>query len=210
MAKNNFYVVWKGRECGVFDSWAKCKAQVDGFEGAKYKGFPTQTAAQDAFLGKFEDFVEHKPKSVSTAKNQFAPAQKIEIPSIAVDAACSGNPGDMEYRGVWTRTGEEIFRSKVYHQGTNNIGEFLAIVHALALLKNNKSELPIYSDSVNAQIWVKNKKCKTKLIENEQNSEIFDLINRAEFWLEQNTFSNKIHKWDTQNWGEIPADFGRK
>ncbi|MDR1544991.1 MAG: ribonuclease H family protein [Prevotellaceae bacterium] len=207
MSKNNFYVVWNGRERGVFDAWAKCRASVEGFEGAKYKGFATQTEAQNAFLGEYYDFVERKPKA---PKNILPITQKPIIPSLAVDAACSGNPGDMEYRGVLTRTSEEVFRSKVYRQGTNNIGEFLAIIHGLALLKKNNSTLPVYSDSLNAQLWVRNKKCKTKLVKNEQNSEIFDLISRAEFWLENNTFQNPIYKWDTEHWGEIPADFGRK
>ncbi|MDR2684121.1 MAG: ribonuclease H family protein [Prevotellaceae bacterium] len=212
MAKNNFYVVWRGRNQGVFDNWAQCKASVEGFEDAKYKGFATQSEAQNAFLGEYEDFVLKRklPKSFFAEDNNTKTTQIIEIPSIAVDAACSGNPGDMEYRGVWTRTGEEIFRSKVYRHGTNNIGEFLAIIHALALLKKNNSNLPIYSDSINAQMWVKNRKCKTKLVENTQNSEIFELIRRAEIWLEQNSFLNKIYKWDTQRWGEIPADYGRK
>ena len=132
------------------------------------------------------------------------------VDSIAVDAACSGNPGDMEYRGVYVPTRQEIFRIGPFPEGTNNIGEFLAIVHGLALLKKKNSSLPIYSDSANALLWVKNKKCKTKLQRNERNSPIFDLIERAEKWLETNTYTTPLLKWETRKWGEIPADFGRK
>lgn len=130
--------------------------------------------------------------------------------SIAVDAACSGNPGKMEYRGVYLRTGKEIFHfGPVW--GTNNIGEFLAIVHGLALLKQKGlHDMPIYSDSVNAQIWVRKKKCKTTLERNEKTEELFKLIERAEAWLHNNTWRNQIIKWPTDEWGEIPADFGRK
>lgn len=130
--------------------------------------------------------------------------------AIAVDAACSGNPGKMEYRGVYLRTGKEIFHfGPVY--GTNNIGEFLAIVHGLALLKQKGlNDMPIYSDSVNAQLWVRKKQCKTTLARNEKTEELYKMIERAEAWLHNNTWQNQIIKWPTELWGEIPADFGRK
>ena len=130
--------------------------------------------------------------------------------SIAVDAACSGNPGKMEYRGIYLRTGKEIFHfGPVW--GTNNIGEFLAIVHGLALLKQKGLDtMPIYSDSVNAQLWVKRKQCKTTLERSQKSEELYRLIERAENWLKKNTYRNPILKWPTEEWGEIPADFGRK
>ena len=199
--KNKFYTVWKGRKIGVFNSWEECKEQIFGFDGAQYKGFQTEIEAKNALQKSYWSFIEKKTLQINS---------NVETPSFAVDAACSGNPGNMEYRGVRTETGKEIFRSKVFKNGTNNIGEFLAIVHCLALLKQKNSDLPIYSDSVNAQIWVKNGKCKTKLEKNEENEEIFDLIQRAEYWLKENSYTNKILKWNTEKWGEIPADFGRK
>ncbi|MCQ2221475.1 MAG: ribonuclease H, partial [Prevotella sp.] len=132
------------------------------------------------------------------------------LSAIAVDAACSGNPGAMEYRGVYLQTGKEIFHYGPVH-GTNNIGEFLAIVHGLALLKQkNLPLMPIYSDSVNAQLWVSRRKCKTTLERNEKTEELYQMIERAEKWLRTNTYSNPIIKWETDKWGEIPADFGRK
>jgi ribonuclease HI len=126
-----------------------------------------------------------------------------------VDAACSGNPGQMEYRGVYLATGEEIFHFGPI-LGTNNIGEFLAIVHALALLKKQQSNIPIYSDSRNALLWIKQKKCKTKLERMADTAEVFEMIERAEKWLQSNSYNNTLIKWETSQWGEIPADFGRK
>lgn len=130
--------------------------------------------------------------------------------SIAVDAACSGNPGPMEYRGVYVRTGQQLFKVGPMEGGTNNIGEFLAIVHGLAMQEKQGTRLPLYSDSVNAQKWIRTGICKTTLEENEQNAPIFDLIRRAESWLRTHTFRVPIYKWETKLWGEIPADFGRK
>jgi len=130
--------------------------------------------------------------------------------SISVDAACSGNPGMLEYRGVYTKTGKEIFHQGPFRNGTNNIGEFLAIVHALALLKQKNSQLPLYSDSRTALKWVQQKKAKTKLEKNEENEYLFELIARAENWLQNNEYSTPLLKWETEAWGEIPADFGRK
>ena len=127
----------------------------------------------------------------------------------AVDAACSGNPGQMEYRGVDLRTGQELFRIGPM-LGTNNIGEFLAIVHALALQAKQGICLPIYSDSRNALAWIKGRHCKTKLSRSAASACAFALIDRAEAWLATHHFTNPLYKWETSQWGEIPADFGRK
>jgi len=128
----------------------------------------------------------------------------------AVDAACSGNPGPMEYQAIDLQTGQRIFHFGPIH-GTNNIGEFLAIVHALALMeKGGINDKVIYSDSYNAILWVKNKRCKTKLPHTEETAKLFDIITRAEFWLRTHNITIPIIKWETQKWGEVPADFGRK
>ena len=82
--------------------------------------------------------------------------------ALCVDAACSGNPGPMEYRGVHIPSGKEVFRFGPI-QGTNNIGEFLAIVLALALMQQKNISMPIYSDSRNALLWIKQKMSKDLL-----------------------------------------------
>lgn len=211
MAKNKFYVVWKGLNPGIYDNWAECKAQVEGQEGAKYKSFESREAAAEAFDKGYAHYL--KAASSSKAAARLAPEAPVGRPineSLAVDAACSGNPGDMEYRGVYTATGQEIFHIGPLKKGTNNVGEFLALVHGLALLKQKESSLPIYSDSRNAILWVKKKKCKTLLERIPENEVIFNLIERAEKWLNENTYTTPIYKWETSEWGEIPADFGRK
>jgi ribonuclease HI len=129
--------------------------------------------------------------------------------ALCVDAACSCNPGPMEYRGVHIPSGKEVFRFGPI-QGTNNIGEFLAIVHALALMQQKNISMPIYSDSVSGMAWVRNRKAKTTLSRTAQTEQALDLVARAENWLRTNQVQVPILKWDTENWGEIPADFGRK
>lgn len=132
------------------------------------------------------------------------------LDSICVDASTIENPGITEYRGVDTRTGKVLFQHK-YDEATNNIGEFLAIVHALALYKKQRKELKIiYSDSANAISWVKQKKCKTNYNKTENNAKLFDDIQRAVAWLKNNSYDTKILKWNTGAWGQIPADYGRK
>ena len=128
----------------------------------------------------------------------------------AVDAACSGNPGPMEYRAIDLQTGSQVFHFGPLH-GTNNIGEFIAIVHALALMvKLGIRDTVIYSDSYNAILWVNKKQCKTKLERNEQTEKLFEIIARAETWLRTHAIKPPIIKWETAKWGEVPADFGRK
>ena len=206
--KQKYYVVWKGTIPGVYDTWTECKLQIQGYEGAMYKSFDSHDAAVAALRDTPWKHIGKEAKSVQpTVQNGKMP---YITESLAVDAACSGNPGDMEYRGVYVKTGQELFRIGPMPQGTNNIGEFLALVHGLAYFKKNGCRMPVYTDSHNAMLWVQQKKCKTKLARTTVNEPIFNLIERAEKWLRENSYSTQILKWHTSQWGEIPADFGRK
>ncbi len=207
--KPKYYVVWQGREPGIYLTWDECKAQVHGAEGARYKSFPTMEEAEKAFA-EGAPAIERKAKNPALRTQNSDFKNEIIQDAYAVDAACSGNPGMMEYRGVDVKSGIQLF-----HFGpivaTNNIGEFLAIVHALALQKQQGTAYPIYSDSRNALLWIKARQCRTKLELNDKTAKAHELIARAEKWLNNNDYSEfKILKWNTDRWGEIPADFGRK
>lgn len=207
MPKQKYYVVWKGRKTGIFTTWAECEKQVKGFVGAQFKAFGSESEAEAAYLANYDDY---KGKASTSGKWREASVQPL-LPSICVDAACSGSPGKLEYRGVNTETGEEIFHVGPYTDGTNNVGEFLAIVHALTWQAKHNTHLPIYSDSQNAISWVHQGECKTKLKHSPKNAILFAIIHSAENWLAENELpEGKILKWDTELWGENPADFGRK
>ena len=206
--KQKYYVVWHGHHPGIYTSWEQCQAQVKNFPNAIYKSFDTRKEAEDSFHGGPEKKIR---KSTSITKVSETLKDGIVQNSISVDAACSGNPGLMEYRGVWTSDKAEIFHFGPVREGTNNIGEFLGIVHALALLdKKGDATTPVYSDSKTAISWVKRKKANTKLKLTTHNKSLFEMIHRAEKWLKDHTWTNPLLKWDTTNWGENPADFGRK
>ncbi len=210
MAKK-YYVIWKGRRTGVFTSWNVCKKHIEGFEGAQYKSFVNKEEAEKASHESFEKYKGKDTKTVKLTEEELKKYGKPILKSISVDAACGGNPGKMEYRGVVTETKKQLFIQGAFENGTNNIGEFLALVHALAYLKKKKREdVPIYSDSKIAMSWVNQKVCKTKIKFDGSNLDIKNLIQRAEEWLKNNTYKNPILKWETKAWGEIPADFGRK
>ncbi|MEG1546784.1 MAG: ribonuclease H family protein [Bacteroidaceae bacterium] len=205
MAKQKLYVVWEGVTPGIYTSWTDCQLQIKGYEGAKYKSFDSREEAERAYQSNPYKYIGLKKQGTIVVSSD----PKIEKNSLAVDAACSGNPGPMEYRGVYIQTGQEIFRFGPT-LGTNNIGEFLAIVHGLALIQQKKLKMPIYTDSRTAISWVKNKKCKTLLTRNKNTEQLFLYIERAEKWLRENRYTTPIIKWETKEWGEIPADFGRK
>ena len=209
--KTKFYTVWKGRQTGVFNTWKEAEEQVNGFETAQYKSFDSLKEAEDAFKGNYWQSVQ-KPQGTTQGKQTKSSALvgKYNVESISVDAACAGNPGKLEYQGVETGTKRVLFSMGPFPQGTVNIGEFLAIVHGLAFLKKHNSALPIYSDSKTAISWVKNKAIKTNLERNKKTEELFILAERAVQWLKENPYSNKILKWETEFWGENPADYGRK
>ena len=212
--KNNYYVVWQGRCSGIYASWAECEKQVKGV-AAKYKGFATRAEAEKALSDGFDMYIapagrstqEKTAKAIQSRAN--APTKPI-YPSLSVDAACSGNPGVMEFRGVIADTGTEVFHRGPYKGGTNNIGEFLGIVLGLAYLKQNNLPWVLYSDSRTALSWLKKGHANSKLQPNAQNAVLFEMIEKAEQWLANNTYTTHIYKWDTEHWGKIPADFGRK
>ena len=219
--KPKFYVVWQGNTPGIYTSWAECEKQIKGVAGARYKSYETLSLAEQAFrLGpemaasvptssKAEQSVLSIDADGMTVIKPDAQGPTPVLDAIAVDAACSGNPGVMEYQGVYVATRTQLFHFKA-PKGTNNIGEFLAIVHGLAYLKKNNLKQILYSDSVNAINWVRSKQCRTKLPLTPETAPLYDVIHRAEAWLHNNSYATEIRKWDTDRWGEIPADFGRK
>ena len=241
--KRKFYVVWEGRQPGIYDTWEDCHEQIDQFPGARYKSFPSQEAAVEAFRGDggeeelllsrialhnveaaalpLEFAREPEPEPVAPAapaparptanRVDYSLIPEINLSAIAVDGACSGNPGLMEYRGVLVAPGEEMFHVGPLADGTNNVAEYLALIHALALLfRRNDSVTPVYTDSATAVAWVRNRGCRTQLQPTETNRRIFEMIARANVWIRSHTPRNPILRWNTPLWGEIPADFDRK
>ena len=208
---NKYYVVWKGHNPGVYTSWNECKKQVQGVVGAQYKAFANKQEAEDAAKSFYENYIGiDTKKGASLSGLELEAIGKPIIPSLSVDAACAGNPGILEYRGVITATKKQVFARGPYPEGTVNIGEFLAIVLGLAYLKQNKLKIPIYSDSNTAISWVSKRRVNTKLRRTAKNKVLFDAIEKAIEWLKTNEWNNPILKWRTDAWGEIPADYGRK
>ena len=210
MAKKKYYVVWDGRETGVYNSWESCKKQVLGYPGAVYKSFDSEELANEAFYDDSKKHVGKNKKKPQLTEQQKKKYGEPILESISVDGASSSRGGMSEYRGVFTNNGKEIFRRGPFPDGTNNLMEFLALVHALSLCKRDNVTLPIYSDSRTAILWVNKKEIKTTKKRTKNNEELFDLIDRALIWLKENDYQNKILKWETKVWGEIPADFNRK
>ncbi len=208
--KQKFYVVWQGRKTGIFSNWKECEAQIKGVEGSQYKSFDSLEEAEQAINRNYWEFVKKDGRSQPIVKKAPPSIGKPIENSVVVDAAWNTATGDMEYQGIYLPTRQKLFLQGPYADATNNIGEFLAIVHALAYLKKNNSEIPVYSDSKTAIGWVKKKHANTKLQLTPRNKNVFELLQRAEKWLAENTYKNPILKWETEYWGENPADFGRK
>lgn len=214
MSSKKYYVVWAGRDSGVFDSWEECRLQVENFPNAKYKSFSSQEEAIAAYRG---ETLKEDLQLISTIASHTTPTinytafPEINMNGIAVDASCPGNPGPVEYRGVSLSDAKELFRVGPLANGSNNLGEFLAIVHALALLeKHGRSGVTVYTDSKTALAWLRNKKVRTTIVPTPENLPLRQLIDRALTWLSTHSINNPVVKWDTEKWGEIPADFGRK
>lgn len=229
MAKKKYYVVWNGRQPGIYSTWTECEKQVKGFSGATFQSFTSETDAKAAYDNPPSTFsveqTKQKNKKCNTSHTSsllpdnppdYRHDSVLQLPlevtanAWAVDAACSGNPGSMEYRGIDLATGATVFHYGPIC-GTNNIGEFLAIVHALALMKQQGINKTIYSDSNIAILWINKGTCRTNLHRDTKTESLYKLIVRAETWLKSNKWNDiPLLKWQTKEWGEIPADFGRK
>lgn len=229
-----FYVVWEGRHPGVYNTWEDCLEQVKNYPNARYKSFTSPAAATEAFRrgeaeqdaadlslllnGAIENRQRHDGGGVQAgsaaaftgATQDYMQNPEVDLSAWAVDAACAGNPGPVEYRGVELMSGKELFRIGPIEGGTNNLGEFLAIVHALALQEKMGEYHPIYSDSVSGMAWVRNRRIKTTIAQTPDNARLFEMLRRAMHWLNTHSYKSAVMKWDTPRWGEIPADFGRK
>lgn len=217
---NRYYVVWVGRQPGVYDTLEDAMEQVDDYPGATFKSFSSAQAAANAYRNGVarEDKQDlsnlllgsQRTNMPSAGKPDYFSFPEIDLKGWAVDASCQGNPGTMEYRGVDLMSGKELFRVGPFRKSTNNIGEFLAIVHALALMESIGEQHTIYTDSVTGMAWVRNRKVKTQLKREPVNEKSFQMMERALSWLNTHTYSSRILKWQTEVWGEVPADFGRK
>jgi len=167
MAKK-FYVVWQGRETGIFTDWNTCKKQVDKFAGAKYKSFPTLKEAEAAFSGKSNSSVEQLPEKVKSDKKlsgqKKSRSQTIltytaddiaGMPfdtKIFTDGGCEPNPGK-------AGSGLAVYRKDIIDElwyglynpnGTNNTAELNALNQALIMAKNeiiNGRSVAIFCDS---------------------------------------------------------------
>ncbi|MDB5053171.1 MAG: ribonuclease [Bacilli bacterium] len=212
IAKQKYYVVWVGKKPGIYTNWTECQAQVNQFFGAKFKSYESEKEAEAAYkAGPSKHWGQgSKPKDTTSKPKENDAIGEIELDSISVDVGCSGNPGIVEYKGVDTRTSEVIFSAGPISKGTNNLGEFLAIVHALAYLEKSGSKQTVYSDSRTAMKWVKQKEVASTLARDETTKEIWQLVDRAVNWLKSHRYENKVLKWETKVWGEIKADYGRK
>jgi ribonuclease HI len=208
--KQKFYVVWKGHKPGVYTNWNECHEQLKGFSSPVFKAFMRADVAQKALHEDPEKYLHQDYEEPLLMNFSKKTADRPQVDALTVDAACSGNPGKMEYRGVDLLSGKEVFRMGPFAMGTNNIGEFLALVHGLAWMQQNQDYRPIYTDSETALSWIRKKQARTLLENNAETEKLYELIHRAESWLKNHNWGNEIRKWDTQNWGEIPADFGRK
>lgn len=218
-AGKKYYVVFAGRNPGVYDDWNDAREQIEGFDGARYKGYGSAAEAAQAYrkasgkndgdLGRFLAGASRRALPKPGQPDYFTNPE-VDLDAWAVDASCLGNPGRMEYQGVELMTGRTLFRIGPFDDATNNIGEFLAIVHAMALMAKEGKYHNIYSDSVSGMAWARTRKVKTQLKPTPRNAKVFELMARAVTWLNTHQFPTKVMKWQTEKWGEIPADFGRK
>ena len=125
MAKKRFYVVWDGVNPGVYADWKSCEAQIKGYAAAKYKAFDTEAEAHKAYASNCWNYIGENATATTktTIRWQDLPKEKQPlVPSLSVDAACSGNPGIMEYRGPHRCSS----RQKGIHLSFGSLG-FLAV-----------------------------------------------------------------------------------
>jgi ribonuclease HI len=154
-----FYVVWEGREKGIFTDWDTCKKHIDKFAGAKYKSFKSRADAESAFQGGAQTALK-KPKPAPrkyTGKGlkTYSAEEIADLPAqtkIFTDGGCEPNPGQAAsgvavYRGGLV---SELWYGLYNPQGTNNTAELNALHQALLMAENEVAKqepVAIFCDS---------------------------------------------------------------
>ncbi|WJM54471.1 ribonuclease H family protein [Pseudomonas asiatica] len=144
-ASRKWYVVWAGRCPGIYQNWASCQSQTDGFPGARFKSFTSQAEAEAAFGANSAASTSARQattratttpiKSVLTTQSKLQ-IRKVEADvKIFVDGACNPNPGEagsgaaVYEHGVLT----SLWYGRYQPQGTNNTAELAALHYGLVL-----------------------------------------------------------------------------
>jgi ribonuclease HI len=190
--KKKFYTVWVGRNPGVYNTWDECKEQIHGFQNAVYKSFSTLEQAEEALKNDNKNFIGIDIFESSLSLIELETIGNPLLDSICVDGAWNTQTHEIEYQGIYLKTSEKVFHFGPVSKGTNNIAEFLGLVHALAYCKNHLLDVVIYSDSQTAISWVKKKKAATKIEIDEYSRHVLSLVQRAEEWLKANDYKSKI------------------
>lgn len=159
MAKQKFYVVWKGRKPGIYTRWDQCKAMVDGFAGAKYKSFASMAEAEAAFGSSVAPaFKSSKPASQTKKShgNKSLSQEAIDVMpeqvKIFTDGACEPNPGEAG-TGLAVYVDNkisELWFGLYQPMGTNNTAELQGLQQALEMAKAKIAQglsVAIYCDS---------------------------------------------------------------
>lgn len=138
-----FYVVWKGRETGIFTDWATCKKQIERFSGARYKSFPSRSEAEAAFSGSAGGASSSgKPGSAkrggAASPKTYSAAEVDALDAttkIFTDGGCEPNPGNAGSGIAVYRKGElsELWYGLYNPNGTNNTAELNALHQAMML-----------------------------------------------------------------------------
>ena len=154
-----FYVVWSGRQTGVFTDWATTQRAVIGYAGARFKSFPTRAEAEEAFAGGSASVpIKSASKPPASARNSDRRAahnaHQFDV-SIYCDGACEPNPGNAGSGIVVYRAGklEELWYGLYHPRGTNNTAELNALYHALRMAEaeiKTGNSVEVCSDSAYA------------------------------------------------------------
>lgn len=135
MAGKKFYVVWTGRQQGIFSDWPAARASVERFAGARYKSFPTYAEAERAFKGG-KPAASRAGSRAKTAPVREAPALDAQYDlQIYCDGACEPNPGHAGSGIAVYRHGKvsELWYGLHNPHGTNNTAELNALHYALRM-----------------------------------------------------------------------------
>lgn len=205
MHPQKYYTVWAGRRTGVFSSWKQCQRQILGFKGARFKSFQTLPEAKAALNRRYQDRrnTERTPIQTLFQTDDTRPMSN----SITVSGTCNIATGEVEIQAVHSGSKHPVFWKGPYHDGTEYMAEFVAIVQTLKYLKVRKLSIPIYSESSTAIKRITNRNATTKLPRRASNRELYDLFDRCLAWLNDNAYYNRILMWNTAEWGISPAGF---
>jgi len=198
----SYYVVWQGHAPGIYQKWPDCRKQIENYPEPRYKKFESLDEANHAY----RKGIEHYRKRKSGPQKMSRRAPKFRRDSLLVHTKVQGE--SMQINATYLKNNQKIFFVD-FQRGNPEIGQFLATVKALKLLRKRSPTMPVYVPSLKVLNAINHKflydpYLGQRHIHDPWHEKLRECMFAAINWLKRNDYQNPVLHWNSTYWGEPP------